>query len=108
MTRPNDELSDLDRQQRRIRSRNDRVCAFPLRTTLARLADLMALRLIFGHRKRITEWPEPLAVLSRIAVHHLPRAGKTPQWEALPKGVAVLARNVAMPPPPLFPAQKET
>lgn len=108
MTRPTDDLADLCRPIRCIRNRVARVGAVSLRTTLARLPVITPLRLIFGHRNRITDGREPLARQSRIAVHHPPRAGHMPQSKAVRDLAAILARNTALSSPPLFPAQKET
>ncbi len=61
-----------------------------LRADLARLAERCPVRLILGHRDRIIPWEEALTVSPRIAVHHLPRAGHMPQWEALAEVTAIL------------------
>jgi pyruvate dehydrogenase E2 component (dihydrolipoamide acetyltransferase) len=64
--------------------------AVDIRGDLAALAARMPVRLILGHRDRIFDWREALDVSPRIAVHHLPRAGHTPQWEALAEVTALL------------------
>jgi pimeloyl-ACP methyl ester carboxylesterase len=79
-----------------------------LRADLVRLAERMPVHLILGHRDRIIDWREPLDISPRIAVHHLPRAGHMPHWEALPDLAAILARIVGLPTIPGLPAQKET
>jgi pyruvate dehydrogenase E2 component (dihydrolipoamide acetyltransferase) len=66
--------------------------AVSLRADLARLAERMPVHLILGHRDRILDWRESLDVSPRIAVHHLPRAGHMPQWEALADVAAILER----------------
>jgi pyruvate dehydrogenase E2 component (dihydrolipoamide acetyltransferase) len=66
--------------------------AVSLRADLARLAERMPVHLILGHRDRILDWRESLDVSARIAVHHLPRAGHMPQWEALADVAAILER----------------
>jgi pyruvate dehydrogenase E2 component (dihydrolipoamide acetyltransferase) len=66
--------------------------AVNLRADLARLAERMPVHLILGHRDRILDWRESLDVSPRIAIHHLPRAGHMPQWEALADVAAILAR----------------
>ena len=66
--------------------------AVSLRADLARLAERMPVRLILGHRDRILDWRESLDVSARIAVHHLPRSGHMPQWEALAEVADILAR----------------
>jgi pimeloyl-ACP methyl ester carboxylesterase len=66
--------------------------AVSLRADLARLAERMPVHLILGHRDRILDWRESLDVSPMIAVHHLPRAGHMPQWEALAEVAAILAR----------------
>lgn len=64
--------------------------AVNLRTELADLAGTMPVHLIVGHRDRILDWREMLDVSPRIAVHHLPRAGHSPHWEALADVTAIL------------------
>jgi pimeloyl-ACP methyl ester carboxylesterase len=66
--------------------------AVNLRADLARLAERMPVHLILGHRDRILDWRESLDVSPLIAVHHLPRAGHMPHWEALAEVAAILAR----------------
>jgi pimeloyl-ACP methyl ester carboxylesterase len=66
--------------------------AVNLRADLARLAGGMPVHLILGHRDRILDWRESLDVSPRIAIHHLPRAGHMPQWEALSDVAAILTR----------------
>jgi pyruvate dehydrogenase E2 component (dihydrolipoamide acetyltransferase) len=66
--------------------------AVHLRGDLARLAERMPVHLVLGHRDRILDWRESLDVSPRIAVHHLPRAGHMPQWEALADVTAILSR----------------
>jgi pyruvate dehydrogenase E2 component (dihydrolipoamide acetyltransferase) len=68
--------------------------AVNIRADLARLADRMPVHLILGHRDRILDWRESLDVSPRIAVHHLPRAGHMPQWEALAQDSAILTRII--------------
>lgn len=57
--------------------------AISIRSELALLAERMAVHLVVGHRDRILDWREMVGVSPRIAVHHLPRAGHVPHWEAL-------------------------
>jgi len=57
--------------------------AISIRADLADLSERMPVRLILGHRDRILDWREMLDVSPRIAIHHLPRAGHSPHWEAL-------------------------
>lgn len=64
--------------------------AVDIRGALAALAARLPVRLILGHRDMIFDWREALDVSPRIAVHHLPRAGHTPQWEALAEVTALL------------------
>ena len=68
--------------------------AVNIRADLARLAERMPVHLILGHRDRILDWRDSLDVSPRIAVHHLPRAGHMPQWEALGDVAAILARVI--------------
>ena len=64
--------------------------AISIRTALSRLAERVPVHMILGHRDQIIDWREALDVSSRIATHHLPRAGHTPHWEAMPQVVAIL------------------
>ena len=59
--------------------------AVDLRGRLDRLASSLPVRLLLGHRDRIIDWRECVLVSPRIAVHHFPRTGHMPQWEALPE-----------------------
>jgi pyruvate dehydrogenase E2 component (dihydrolipoamide acetyltransferase) len=68
--------------------------AVSIRADLARLAERIPVHLILGHRDRILDWRESLDVSPRIAIHHLPRAGHMPQWEALADVAAILARII--------------
>jgi pyruvate dehydrogenase E2 component (dihydrolipoamide acetyltransferase) len=68
--------------------------AVNIRADLARLAERMPVHLILGHRDRILEWRESLDVSPRIAIHHLPRAGHMPQWEAMGDVAAILTRVI--------------
>ena len=61
-----------------------------IRADLAELAGRMPVHLILGHRDRILDWRETLDVSPRIAVHHLPRAGHSPHWEALADVTAII------------------
>ncbi|MGS4947290.1 acetoin dehydrogenase dihydrolipoyllysine-residue acetyltransferase subunit [Meridianimarinicoccus sp. RP-17] len=49
---------------------------------LARLADRMPVRIVVGHRDRVVDWRDALAVSPMVAVHHVPQAGHMPHWEA--------------------------
>jgi pyruvate dehydrogenase E2 component (dihydrolipoamide acetyltransferase) len=64
--------------------------AVNIRADLARLAERIPVHLILGHRARILDWRESLDVSPRIAIHHLPRAGHMPQWEAIGDVAAIL------------------
>jgi pyruvate dehydrogenase E2 component (dihydrolipoamide acetyltransferase) len=68
--------------------------AVNIRADVARLAERMPVHLILGHRDRILDWRESLDVSPRIAIHHLPRAGHMPQWEALGEVSAILTRII--------------
>jgi pyruvate dehydrogenase E2 component (dihydrolipoamide acetyltransferase) len=68
--------------------------AVNIRAALARLAERMPVHMILGHRDRILDWRESLDVSPRIAIHHLPRAGHMPQWEALADVAAILQRVI--------------
>jgi len=46
------------------------------------LSARVACRVIVGHRDRIIDWRDACRLSSRVAVHHLPRAGHLPQWDA--------------------------
>lgn len=61
------------------------------RERLARLAESLPVRLILGHRDRITGWQDALAVSPLIGVHHMPAVGHMPQWEALPQVAAIIS-----------------
>ena len=82
--------------------------AVSLRADLARLAAHMPVHLVLGHRDRILDWRDGLDISPRIAVHHLPRAGHMPQWEALPDLAAILSRIIGLPPIPALAGQMET
>ena len=64
--------------------------AISIRADLGELARRLPVRLILGHRDQILDWHDALGVSSRIAIHHLPRAGHSPHWEALADVVAML------------------
>ena len=64
--------------------------AVSIRAALSRLAERKPVHMILGHRDRIIDWREALDVSSRIAIHHLPRVGHTPHWEAMPEVLAIL------------------
>jgi pyruvate dehydrogenase E2 component (dihydrolipoamide acetyltransferase) len=64
--------------------------AVSIRADLARLAERIPVRLILGGRDRILDWRDALDVSPRIAIHHLPRAGHSPHWEALPDVAAII------------------
>lgn len=64
--------------------------AVSIRADLAALAERMPVRVIVGHRDRILDWQDALDLSPRIAVHHLPRAGHSPHWEALADVAAIL------------------
>ncbi len=64
--------------------------AVSIRAELAELAERMPVHLILGHRDRILDWREALDVSPRISIHHLPRAGHSPHWEALADVAAIL------------------
>jgi pyruvate dehydrogenase E2 component (dihydrolipoamide acetyltransferase) len=68
--------------------------AVSIRADLARLAERIPVHLILGHRDRILDWRESLDVSPRIAIHHFPRAGHMPQWEALADVAAILTRVI--------------
>ncbi len=68
--------------------------AVSIRADLARLAERMPVHLILGQRDRILDWRESLDVSPRIAIHHLPRAGHMPQWEAPGDVAAILTRII--------------
>jgi pimeloyl-ACP methyl ester carboxylesterase len=68
--------------------------AVSIRADLARLAERIPVHLILGHRDRIIDWRESLEVSPRIAIHHLPRAGHMPQWEAPGDVAAILTRII--------------
>lgn len=68
----------------------------------------MPVHLVLGHRDRILDWRDGLDISPRIAVHHLPRAGHMPQWEALPDLAAILSRIIGLPPIPALAGQMET
>lgn len=68
--------------------------AVNIRADLSRLAERIPVHLILGHRDRILDWRESLDVSPRIAIHHLPRAGHMPQWEALGEVSAILTRII--------------
>lgn len=57
--------------------------AISIRAELVELSEKMPVHLIIGHRDRIFDWREMLDVSPRISIHHLPRAGHSPHWEAL-------------------------
>ena len=61
-----------------------------IRADLAKLSEQMPVRLILGHRDQIVDWREAVDVSPRIAVHHVPRAGHMPQWEAMADVLAIL------------------
>jgi pyruvate dehydrogenase E2 component (dihydrolipoamide acetyltransferase) len=82
--------------------------AVSLRADLVRLAAQMPVHLVLGHRDRILDWRDGLDISPRIAVHHLPRAGHMPQWEALPDLAAILSRIIGLPPIPALAGQMET
>lgn len=61
-----------------------------IRADLGKLAEEVPVRLIVGHRDRIVDWREAVDVSPRIAIHHIPRAGHMPQWEAMADVLAIL------------------
>lgn len=61
-----------------------------IRSELAELAGRIPVHMILGHRDRILDWREMLDVSPRIAIHHLPRAGHAPHWDALADAAAIL------------------
>jgi pyruvate dehydrogenase E2 component (dihydrolipoamide acetyltransferase) len=50
---------------------------------LDRLSADLPVRILVGHRDRIFDWRDAIALSPRIAVHHFPRAGHMPHAEAL-------------------------
>lgn len=64
--------------------------AVNIRTELADLAETVPVHLVVGHCDRIFDWREMLDVSPRISVHHLPRAGHSPHWEALSDVVKII------------------
>ena len=64
--------------------------AVDLRGRLNRLAASLPVRVLLGHRDRILDWRECVLVSPRIAVHHFPRVGHMPHWEALPEVEALV------------------
>jgi pimeloyl-ACP methyl ester carboxylesterase len=50
---------------------------------LDRLSADMPVRVLVGHRDRIFDWRDAMALSPRIAVHHFPRAGHMPHAEAM-------------------------
>jgi pyruvate dehydrogenase E2 component (dihydrolipoamide acetyltransferase) len=68
--------------------------AVNIRADLARQAERIPVHLILGHRDRILDWRESFDVSPRIAIHHLPRAGHMPQWEAMGDVAAILTRII--------------
>lgn len=64
--------------------------AVSIRADLAELAERMPVHLILGHRDRILDWREMLDVSPRIAIHHMPRAGHSPHWDALADVAAII------------------
>ncbi len=64
--------------------------AVSIRADLTELAERMPVRIIIGHRDQILDWQDVLGLSPRIAIHHLPRAGHSPHWEALSDVAAIL------------------
>ena len=66
-----------------------------LRARLAPLADRLPVRIVAAQRDRILDWRDMVTVSPRIAVHHLPRAGHAPFWDAPQDVLAVVLSATA-------------
>lgn len=69
--------------------------AVNIRGDLARLAEAVPVRIIFGQQDRIVDWHEALDVSPAIALHLLPGAGHMPQWDAPAEVAAIIIRGGA-------------
>lgn len=48
---------------------------------LAELSERMPVRILVGHRDRVIDWRDALAVSPNIGIHHFPEAGHMPHWD---------------------------
>ncbi len=61
-----------------------------IRGALASLAETIPVSILVGGRDRILDPADALDVSPRIAVHHFPRAGHVPHWEAPAEALAII------------------
>ncbi|WMS43964.1 alpha/beta fold hydrolase [Acuticoccus sp. MNP-M23] len=61
-----------------------------IRGALAALAETIPISILLGGRDRILDPADALDVSPRIAVHHFPRAGHVPHWEAPAETLAII------------------
>ncbi|EYD75533.1 Dihydrolipoamide acyltransferase component of branched-chain alpha-keto acid dehydrogenase complex [Rubellimicrobium mesophilum DSM 19309] len=62
---------------------------------LEALSRQMAVRVLTGHRDRILDWQDVLALSPRIAVHHFPSAGHMPHWDHPAEVLDIISRALA-------------
>lgn len=63
-----------------------------LKPQLAKLARRIPVRVVVGHRDRLLDWREATDISPLIAVHHFPRVGHMPSWEAPAETLDIVLR----------------